>query len=158
MSLKKTTSVKPAPRILLVDDNRAGLSARSAVLRELGFATTWTLCPDEGVELFSSAAQMGDPFGLVITDYKMPEQTGVDLIQKIRSISASVPIILLSGFVDALGLTESNTGADVVIMKSANEVAHLVRAVNRHLSGAVRRKGPKVAATPPKVRRTSKSA
>jgi CheY-like chemotaxis protein len=141
-----------------VDDNRAGLSARCAVLSELGYATTGFTCPREAVAAFSASTQMGDPFGLVITDYKMPGQTGVDLIQQIRSLSATVPVILLSGFVDALGLNEGNTGADVVIMKSANEVTHLVRAVNRHLSGAVRRKGPKPAAPAPKGRRTANSA
>lgn len=155
MSLRRSINSKPAPRILLVDDNRSGLAARRAVLEELGYATTGVTCPKQAVELFTSSAQMGEDFGLVITDYKMPEQTGVDLIRQIRTISTSVPVILLSGFVDALGLTEGNTGADVVIMKSANEVAHLVRAVNRHLSGAVRRKGPKSDAPPPKSRRTS---
>jgi hypothetical protein len=35
--------------------------------------------------------------------------------------------------VDALGLSEGNTGADVVIQKSANEVSHLVRSVGRLL-------------------------
>jgi hypothetical protein len=39
--------------------------------------------------------------------------------------------VLVSGFVDALGLNEATTGADGVIQKSANEVTHLVRAVNR---------------------------
>jgi CheY-like chemotaxis protein len=158
MSLKRPANPKPAPRILLVEDNRSGLAARRAVLEELGYATTGVACPKQAVELFAAAAQTGEEFGLVITDYKMPEQTGVDLIQQIRVISAAVPVILVSGFVDALGLTEGNTGADVVIMKSANEVAHLVRAVNRHLSGAVRRKGPKSAVPAPKGRRASNSA
>ena len=35
-------------------------------------------------------------------------------------------MILISGFVDSLGLNEESTGADVVIQKSANEVSHLV--------------------------------
>lgn len=158
MSLKRTANAKPAPRILLVDDNRAGLSARCAVLRELGYSTTGVDCPIRAIQDFSASTQTGEPFELVITDYKMPGQTGVDFIKEIRALSASVPVILLSGFVDALGLTEGNTGADVVIMKSANEVTHLVRAVNRHLSGAVRRKGPKPAAPSPKGRRSATSA
>lgn len=158
MSLKRTANAKPAPRILLVDDNRSGLSARCAVLRELGYATTGVECPKQAIQSFQSSAQMGEPFELVVTDYKMPGQTGVDLIKEIRSMSATVPVILLSGFVDALGLNESNTGADVVIMKSANEVTHLVRAVNRHLSGAVRRKGPRSAVPAPKGRRTASTA
>ncbi len=158
MSFKRTVSAKPAPRILLVDDNRSGLAARRAVLEELGYATTGMVCPKAAVEAFAASTQTGEAFGLVVTDYKMPEQTGVELIQQIRAISEHVPVILLSGFVDALGLTESNTGADVVIMKSANEVSHLVRAVNRHLSGAVRRKGPKSAAPSQKSRPAANSA
>lgn len=158
MSLKQTANAKSAPRILLVDDNRAGLAARCAVLRELGYITTGVDCPNRAIEIFLSSTQMGEPFELVVTDFKMPGQTGVDLIKEIRSISATVPVILLSGFVDALGLTEGNTGADVVIMKSANEVTHLVRAVNRHLSGAVRRKGPKSAGAAPTGRRSVNTA
>jgi hypothetical protein len=46
--------------------------------------------------------------------------------------------VLVSGYVDTLGLNEVSTGADVVIQKSANEVSHLVRSVNRLL----RRKSP----------------
>ena len=48
-------------------------------------------------------------------------------------------IILLSGFVEPLGLTEQNTGADAVITKSANEPAHLVRSVKRLVNRAVRK-------------------
>ena len=46
---------------------------------------------------------------------------------------SGLPVVLISGFVDSLGLSEDNTGADVVIQKSNNEVAHLVRAVSRLL-------------------------
>ena len=53
--------------------------------------------------------------------------------------------MLVSGFVDTLGLNEASTGADAVIQKSANEVTHLVRAVNRLL----RRKKPAAAVTRP---------
>ena len=42
-------------------------------------------------------------------------------------------MILLSGFVEPLGLTEQTTGADVVISKSAGEVNILIRAVGRLL-------------------------
>jgi hypothetical protein len=57
----------------------------------------------------------------------------------LRKHSPGLPVILISGFVDALGLSEQNTGADVVIQKSHNEVSHLVRAVARLLN----RKSPK---------------
>jgi CheY-like chemotaxis protein len=75
----------------------------------------------------------------VVTDYKMPRMNGLELIVRIRERAPTLPIILVSGYVDGLGLTEANTGADVVIPKSAHEVPQLVRSVNRLL----RRNAPK---------------
>jgi hypothetical protein len=54
----------------------------------------------------------------------------------------ALPIVLLSGFSEALGLAEASTGADVVLQKSANEVTHLIRAVNRLLRRKVTKKPP----------------
>jgi len=62
-----------------------------------------------------------------------------------------LPIVLISGYVDTLGMNEASTGADVVIQKSANEVSHLIRSVSRLL----RRKSVKAQAAPPKVKRKS---
>lgn len=113
-------------RILLVDDNSAGLMARRVVLEELGYSTEGARDAMEALELFRA-----HHFDLVVTDFKMPSMDGVELITELRSFRPDIPIILISGFVDALGLTEAATGATVVIMKSANEVAHLVRSVGR---------------------------
>ena len=56
---------------------------------------------------------------MVVTDYRMPRMNGVELIEKIRNVNPNARVILLSGFVDPLGLTEENTGADAVIAKSS---------------------------------------
>jgi CheY-like chemotaxis protein len=132
-------------RILLVDDNRAGLTARRAVLEELGYEAVAADCPNRALDLFAEALAAGEGFQLLVTDFKMPAMSGLELIQQVRRISPSTPVILISGFVDALGLTEANTGANVVIMKCANEVQQLVRAAKRLLGGAVR-KPPRAAA------------
>ena len=76
----------------------------------------------------------------MVTDYKLPGKTGVDLIAGIRAVSPDARIVLISGFVDALGLTEHSTGADAVLTKSANEVSQLIRAVNRLLRRSVAKK------------------
>jgi CheY-like chemotaxis protein len=67
----------------------------------------------------------------VITDFRMPAMNGVELIAKIRENNPKISVILLSGFVDPLGLTEENTGADVVIPKSSKEATYLIRSVKR---------------------------
>ena len=129
------TSPSPAAnsRILLVDDNANGLSARKSVLEELGHRIVTASSGAEALEQFSRAK-----FDLVVTDYKMPRMDGIELIARLRKQAPELLVILISGFVDALGLNEESTGADVVIQKSANEVSHLVRSVNRLL----RRKKP----------------
>ena len=63
----------------------------------------------------------------------MPRMDGLELIVRLRMERPEILIVLVSGFVDTLGLNEAITGADAVIQKSANEVTHLVRAVNRLL-------------------------
>ena len=119
--------------ILLVDDNKLGLSARRSVLEELGHRIATASNGAEALEQFTARE-----FDLVVTDYKMPRMDGLELIKGIRKTSPDLPVILISGFVDSMGLSEENTGADVVIQKSANEVSHLVRSVGRLL----RRKKP----------------
>jgi ATP-dependent Lon protease len=128
MPVRKISHTLTPGTILLVDDNKLGLSARKCVLEELGH-TIWTAA--NGVDALEQFASR--KFDLVVTDYKMPRMDGLELIAALRKTSPELPVILISGFVDALGLSEENTGADVVIQKSANEVSHLVRSVARLL-------------------------
>lgn len=116
-------------KVLLVDDNSLGLIARKTVLEEIGYSVTACKSAAEALEQFGK-----ETFELVITDYKMPKMDGIELIGQIRTVSPVIPIILLSGFTESLGLTEKSTGADVVLQKSANEVTHLTRAVHRLLN------------------------
>ena len=111
-----------------MDDNRLGVSARKCVLEELGHRIVTALNAADALEHFTNTK-----FDLVITDYKMPRMDGLELIVRLREMTPEIPVILISGFVDTLGLNEQNTGADVVIQKSANEVSHMVRSVARLL-------------------------
>jgi len=140
MPATATSRALASPRVLLVDDNAAGLKARQMVLEELGYCTVGTSCPKKALGLFGE-----EPFDLVITDYKMPEMSGLELIIALRAQSPELPIILLSGYVEPLGLSERSTGANIVIMKCANEVNHLIRATNRLLSAKLPRKPASVA-------------
>ena len=92
---------------------------------------------EEALNLFNSGE-----FDVVVTDYRMPRMNGAELIMKIRAVKPEARIILLSGFVEPLGLTEQNTGANAVIAKSSSEPTHLVRSVKRLLHPATRRKPP----------------
>jgi CheY-like chemotaxis protein len=130
-------------RILLVDDNVNGLKARKTVLEELGYKIETATAGDDALALFGS-----HKFDLVVTDYKMSRMDGLELIRILRERAPATPIILISGFVDALGMNEQNTNADAVIQKSANEVSQLVRAVARLLRQDKRQRKPPTGEAP----------
>jgi CheY-like chemotaxis protein len=115
-------------RILLLDDNSMGQSARRSVLEELGHKVTTLATPHEALELCGKQR-----FDVVVTDYKMPKMNGLEFIARLRKQHPVIGVILISGFTDTLGLNEANTGADVVLQKSSNEVSHLIRSVSRLL-------------------------
>ena len=115
--------------ILLVDDNPHGLIARRTVLEEIGYVVHTGACGEDALKLLGS-----EKVDLVITDFRMPNMDGVELIARMRKLRADLPVILLSGFVEPLGLTEHSTGADMVLAKSAGEVGLLIRAVRRLLN------------------------
>lgn len=134
--MRKTAadSAKDSITILLVDDNQHGLIARRKVLEEQGYQIQTALSGEEALQIFADGK-----FDLVVTDFKMAGINGVELIAKLRAMNAAVPLILLSGFVEPLGMTEDSTGADAVLAKSAGEVGHLVRTVKRLLTRGTRK-------------------
>ncbi|MDQ6666432.1 MAG: response regulator [Acidobacteriota bacterium] len=120
--------------ILLVDDNVHGMIARRNVLEEQGYRIETASSAEEALQVFPL-----HPFNLMVTDFKMPGIDGVELISRLRALHVEVPFILLSGFVEPLGMTEESTGADAVLSKSAGEAGHLVRTVQRLLSRGARK-------------------
>jgi len=128
------TSLVAQLKILLVDDNRDGLLVRRLLLEELGFEVETACNGEEGLKLFAPGR-----FELIVTDYRMPRMDGLELIRQVRQVEPAARIILLSGFVEPLGLTEQNTGADAVIAKSSSEPVQLARAVKRLQNRAARK-------------------
>ena len=143
-------AVLPAnPNVLLIDDNRDGLLVRRSLLEELGYNVQTATNGEEGLKLFETAR-----FDVVVTDFRMPRMDGKEVIRSIRKLDPNARVILLSAFVEPLGLTEQNTGADAVIAKSSNEPAHLVRSVKRLVSRGMR-KPPASQRNPPLQVRTA---
>ncbi|HTP30712.1 MAG TPA: response regulator [Candidatus Acidoferrales bacterium] len=123
------------PHILIVDDNQDGLLVRKSLLEEVGYRVQIAINGDEALKAYAA-----NLFDVVVTDYRMPRMNGVELIQQLRVINPDVRVVLLSGFVDPLGLTVDNTGADVVLAKSAHEPSQLVRSVKRLVNSRSLRK------------------
>jgi CheY-like chemotaxis protein len=131
--MKKEDS--PAVRILLVDDNAHGLKARRMILMDHGYEVETAASGEAAWEIFQK-----NQFDVVVTDYRMGGMNGVELIKKIHASNSPARTVLLSGFIDCLGLTEQSTGADELISKTNKEVPDLLRVV-RKLATRPRRRG-----------------
>lgn len=79
-------------RILVADDST---TMRKIVLRSLGTVGVTSIAEaedgDEALKLF----QAGE-FDLVLTDWRMPGRTGIEIAREIRRLDKKVPIILMS--------------------------------------------------------------
>jgi CheY-like chemotaxis protein len=128
--------VVSASRVLLVDDNERGLTARRMILADHGYGVETALSGEEAWDIFQK-----HQFDVVVTDLRMGGIDGVELIRRIRATDTPTGIILLSGFIDCLGMTSESTGADELINKSNKEVPELLRAVKK-LVARPRRKKP----------------
>jgi two-component system response regulator HydG len=129
------TNAVPAARILLVDDNHFGLTARKMILEDAGYGVDTALSGEDAWELIQKIQ-----FDLVVTDLRMGTMDGVQLIALIRQSGSPARIILLSGFVGCLGMTAESIGADEVLSKSNTEVQELLRAVRKLTNQSPRRR------------------
>ncbi len=133
--MKRTEHTGTPRKVLLVDDNKNGTPARRAALEEQGYEVG---SASNGLDALALCEET--EYDLVVTDYRMPKMNGVELIAALREKRPGLPIVILSGFAEAGGLTEASTGANIVLQKGSNECQHLVRAVNRLLFHRATRK------------------
>ena len=124
-------------RLLLIDDNRHGLSARKTILADKGYDVATAESGEQGLEIFD-AALAAEPFQLVVTDYRMPAMWGDEVVRRVKSADATVPVVILSGYTIPLALTTESTGADIVLSKGPREQHELVRAVETLLPAHAR--------------------
>jgi DNA-binding NtrC family response regulator len=84
--------------ILLVDDEKDILDLFSEYLSSNGFSTISFQNPVEALNYFY---QNVSNCSMVITDYKMPQMSGIDLIKKIREkdIDYKIKTIIISAYI-----------------------------------------------------------
>jgi len=85
------------PRILIAEDERHIRLALSLLLRQEGYEVEVAA---DGAEAYHKiAGQRRDlPFQLLITDLRMPELDGIDLIDRLARQRIPIPVIVITGY------------------------------------------------------------
>src|SRR3984885_7588561 len=85
-------------RILLVDDDPMLIKSLQDTLQEDGHQITATHGGQAGIDAFAAALKRGEGLDVVITDLGMPYVDGRKVAASIKMLSATTPVILLTGW------------------------------------------------------------
>jgi CheY-like chemotaxis protein len=81
------------PTILCIDDFKPGLQTRKSFLEQFGFNVLTASSGAEGLQLLHA-----HHIDAIVLDYRMPEMDGEELANRVRQVSKTLPLLLLSGF------------------------------------------------------------
>jgi DNA-binding NtrC family response regulator len=81
-------------RILVVDDDINLLESIGRGLRNKGFQVIQALSAEEALEHIDSDNESA--IDLILADYVMPGMSGIDLLEKVREKSSSLPVIIMT--------------------------------------------------------------
>jgi DNA-binding NtrC family response regulator len=83
--------VSQAIKILVIDDEPSVGDALSIVLGDLGYAVVVVLNGRDGIELANR-----EKFSVAITDLRLPDMSGLEVLRHIKSCDPDCPIIIIT--------------------------------------------------------------
>jgi CheY-like chemotaxis protein len=124
--------MRPKKIILCVDDNEQELSVLKFMLATNGYRVISASTGQEAIEIFSE-----NQVDLVLADYAMPQMNGKQLVYRLKSIAAHVPMVLLG---DPQKMAGEMHGADALLAKknlTAQELLERIKVMS------ARKRGPR---------------
>ena len=79
--------------ILVIEDDAPQLRALTGFLKRQGFNVLWSSSGTGGIRTARE-----QPIDLVLTDYKMPDKDGLDVLREIKGINPEIDVILMTAF------------------------------------------------------------
>jgi CheY-like chemotaxis protein len=114
--------------ILYVDDDESLILLIQRLLERRGYRVSGYTNQDEAL---AALRVTPEAFDLVVSDFKMPGMSGLDVARAVRTIRADLPVVIASGFIDeSLQMQAAGAGVRELIFK-ANAVEDLSEAFAR---------------------------
>nr|MCU0633344.1 response regulator [Gemmatimonadaceae bacterium] len=122
-----------AERLLLVEDDPAVRTVTQQMLERHGYRVSTAAGGHEALAILAAA---DDAYALVITDVVMPGMRGRELAERIRRLSATLPVLFVSGYADDEALLEELEPIGASFLAKPFTIAALLRKVRDALDGA----------------------
>ncbi len=90
------------PNILVIDDDKDICLTLSKFLAKNSYPTEVAHRGEDGLRLLKN-----NHFDLVLCDYRLPDYTGVELLQKIKVLSPTVAVVIITGYSDVRTAVET---------------------------------------------------
>jgi CheY-like chemotaxis protein len=84
--------------VLVIDDEAGIRRLARLLLEEVGFNVDLAADGDEALERIREGSGMPD---LILLDLTMPRRSGIEVLEEIRRVNTSVPVVLMSGFTES---------------------------------------------------------
>ncbi len=126
-------------RVLVADDMMTMRKIVSKALKEIGF-TDITEAAD-GAKAWEAVAAANPPIGLIVSDWNMPNSTGLDLLKRCRTDSrfGKMPFLLVTAEAEQHQIIEAvKAGVDGYVVKpfTKETLAEKLEAVHKKVTGA----------------------
>jgi PAS domain S-box-containing protein len=117
-------------RVLLLDDEISILGFMRIILMNLGYSV---ISFNDSSAAYEEFKKNSNGYDLIITDYTMPQNTGIDIANKIKGLRDDIPVILCSGYVHK-GMEEEASKAGICeVLRKPVRMADLAKAIRRCL-------------------------
>jgi len=116
-------------RILFIDDEKAMVDTIQPMIERLGYKVTARTSSIEALEAFRSNPGR---FDLVISDFTMPNMTGMELSKELFKLRSDIPIILCTGYSKHINEDKAKrSGIRAFVMKPIvlDKIANTIRKV-----------------------------
>jgi PAS domain S-box-containing protein len=114
--------------VLLVDDEETLVTLGEEVLAVLDYEPVGF---QSAVAAWQAFQEEPERFDVVVSDHTMPDMTGLELVQRIRTLRPDLPVILCSGFSTAALEEAAHEAGVLAVLHKPLSQADLARALER---------------------------
>lgn len=130
-TMRLVSDEKPEKKsILVVEDDDVALDLLAEILRRHHFNVLTSSSVVSALELIKKT-----PVDLVLSDIRMPEKGGMDLLKHIRDAHSRIPVVLLSAFGDEHLWVEALSAGAVDLIPKPFKKQEIIDVINKTLAG-----------------------